>query len=284
MSEPETQGSPFDALLEEMKKGNAQALRYSRIRILGTWLALAFLAILTSLALILATRNAETNLKQTDDIAKLAHHTANQADATADKADASTDDITAYLRGEQGLPGVPGANGQDGTPGQPGSEGSLGPRGPQGDQGEPGAPGAMGTTGTTGPAGPVGPVGEAGPAGPAGLDGTSGPQGEKGAKGDTGATGPTGPQGPAGPTGPAALPVTAAAAGALNGNPSKTVTVRCASGRVTGGGYALIPQDSRLVLQHSTPEGVNGWTITVAENGLPDSIQWQVLAFAQCVG
>ena len=110
-------------LLKQISDNTQAALRYARMRFLGTWLAVGLLALLTCIALLLASENAKTNLKQTNDIANVAHD-------TADEARAQSDQTVAYLRGEQGIPGVPGANGKDGTPGQPSS--TPGPAGPTG--------------------------------------------------------------------------------------------------------------------------------------------------------
>ena len=114
-------------IYEQVSQQNEEVLGYSRKRFLGTWLAIALLAILICLLALTSLRTASTNLDQNEDIARVANK-------TADEASASTDDITAYLRGEQGIPGVPGANGADGTPGQPSSE--PGPEGPKGAKGD----------------------------------------------------------------------------------------------------------------------------------------------------
>ena len=111
-----------ESLLDKIIDGTKNIMHYVRSRFLWTWLAIACLALLTGFALIVATRTAEANLKQTDDIAQLAKQTANSADATANAAKEQSDQTVAYLRGEQGIPGVPGANGEDGTPGQPSSQ------------------------------------------------------------------------------------------------------------------------------------------------------------------
>jgi Collagen triple helix repeat (20 copies) len=267
----------FDALLEEVKRGNKATLRYSRNRLLATWLAVALLAILTCAALIALDNNAETDLKQTDEIAQLAN-------STAEQADADTDDITAYLRGEQGIPGVPGANGVDGTPGQPSSE--PGPPGRQGDKGDTGsagpsgAPGAVGASGITGQPGAVGSNGEAGAAG---ANGESGPQGEQGPKGDKG---DTGAQGPAGPPGTPSAPTTSIAIGQSANDPNepKSAVATCPAGRrASGGGYALVPSDPGLIVTASSPVGNTGWNATVEELSLPATTAWQVLVFAVCI-
>ena len=78
MTEPKPD---IDTLLEEVKKGNKATLHYSRTRLLGTWLAVGLLAILTCLALIALDHNAETDLKQTDEIAQLASADAEKANA-----------------------------------------------------------------------------------------------------------------------------------------------------------------------------------------------------------
>ena len=102
-------------LLEEISQNTREALHYARMRFLGTWVVVALLAILTGLAITLTVETAKTNLKQTDDIARV-------SSTTADAAKKQSEDTVAYLKGEQGIPGVPGANGQDGTPGQPSSQ------------------------------------------------------------------------------------------------------------------------------------------------------------------
>ena len=281
----EQQKPDFDALLEEVKKGNKATLRYSRTRLLGTWLAVALLAILTCLALIALDRNAETDLKQTDEIAQL-------ASADAEEASQSTDDITAYLRGEQGIPGVPGESGESGTPGLPSSE-----PGPRGERGEPGDVGSVGPSGTAGPqglagvAGPLGPAGAMGEPGSAGSNGEAGPQGDQGPKGDKGDEGPRGlegPQGPpgaAGPPGPPFFQTTTIAVGQSANDPStpKTANTTCASGRATGGGFAIAPSDPGLIVTASSPVGNTGWSVTVEELSFPADASWQVLVFVVCV-
>ena len=200
-----------DELLTQIQDNTRRALWYARSRFLGTWTAVALLALLTGVALTVAGRSAKTNLQQTEDIARVADTTADQAATTAEGAAESNEQVVAFLRGEQGIPGVPGANGQDGTPGQPGSAGNLGPPGPAGEQGEPGDSGPAGATGPEGAAVP----GEPGPAGGQGQTGSAGAQGDRGAKGDKGDKGDDGPpgtpgtqghdgeQGPIGPQGPA---------------------------------------------------------------------------------
>jgi hypothetical protein len=292
-----------ESLLDKIIDSTRNVVHYMRQRFLWTWFAIGLLAILTSFALILATRTAETNLKQTDDIAKIAN-------TTADSAKAQSDQTTAYLKGEQGIPGVPGANGVDGTPGQPSSvAGPPGPAGPKGSDGSAGSTGPPGSTGSAGPMGPTGAFGAIGPVGPTGATGEAGPAGEKGAtgvpgatgaqgdtgtqgnKGDTGAQGPkgdVGPQGPAGPVGPqgpvgAAPTITTATVAASSPNdasPQKNVTATCATGKVTGGGYAILPATSEIVPTTSSTNG-NGWQVT-ANASSSFTGTWQVLALATC--
>lgn len=279
----------MDELAMKQSMANVEALRYSRKRFLWTWLALGLLAFLVGGAAFFALRANDTNLEQTDDIARLAR-------ASAHKANQSTDDITAYLRGEQGIAGVPGTNGQDGSPGQPGA-GEPGGPGPKGDQGEAGSPGAPGAQGPSGPSGPMGSVGSAGNAGqpgaqgPEGLPGTdatgaTGPKGDKGEKGDKGDTGPTGADGPAGPQGPAGSSpapstITVAAASANDATAQKNVQATCTSGRVSGGGYAILPANPLIVPTTTSTVG-NGWQVT-ANASAAFTGNWQVFAFALCV-
>ena len=257
-------------------------MHYVRSRFLWTWLAIGCLALLTGFALVLATQTAETNLKQTDDIARLAKQTSTQADTTATAAKEQSDQTVAYLRGEQGIPGVPGSNGVDGTPGQLSSV--AGPPGPKGADGEAGSPGTPGTTGTAGPVGPsgafgaIGPVGPTGNTGPPGENGSNGAKGEKGDPGEdgtagaAGAAGPAGAQGPPGPAGPTGPPgagsnvtvnsSTTAAATPSDTTAIKNLTATCPNGRISGGGFAVIPNDPGIIVTASTPVGVTGWQAT----------------------
>ena len=305
--ENETEPEPdFSQMADQIQASNKQILHYARLRLLWTWLAVGVLAILTSIALLLAIRNANTDLEQTDDIAKVAN-------ATAEKANQDTDDITAYLRGEQGIPGVPGADGKTGQPGLPSSEaGSSGPKGDKGDSGTAGPAGAtgpagpagpMGTAGTStdtagviGPAGPAGPSGRTGEAGERGEPGPQGDSGDQGAKGDKGDIGPQGPEGDAGAAGaagpagaqgppgvsPSLNTTIATAVSANDPNEPKQVTAQCASGRVSGGGYAIVPSDPGIIVTASAPN-LNGWNATVEELSLPAATNWQLLVFAVCV-
>ena len=274
-----------ERLLDELGR---KPLDYSRRRFLWTWLAVGVLAIMTGIALISAGRTAETNLEQTDDIARV-------ADQTADAAQASTDQVVSFLRGEQGIPGVPGANGEDGTPGQPGTGASEpGRQGAKGDQGEPGSQGPPGTTGGSGPAGSMGQpgsiglTGTVGEAGPKGEDGAAGPRGEPGSNGKEGAAGPAGPQGAQGAQGPPGVtpPLTTSIAVGQSANDTttpKTAQASCASGRATGGGYALVPSDPGLIVTASSPVGNTGWNATAEQLSLPPGTSWQLLVFAVCI-
>ena len=287
----ETENKPdFDQLVDQVHKGNKQSLQYSRMRFLATWLALALLAILICVTLVASSRNAQTDLEQTDDIARVAN-------TTADDAKQDTDDIVAYMRGEQGIPGVPGTSGVDGSPGLPGESGTgeQGEKGDKGDTGDPGATGPAGTagsTGSTGPTGPQGAFGAIGPVGPTGAAGEQGPKGEKGDKGDEGArgaegpTGPMGAQGPQGPAPPFAPPSTVISAGQSANDPNtpKTANATCPSGgRASGGGFAIVPSDPGLIVTASSPVANTGWSVTVEELSFPAADSWQVLAFVTCI-
>ena len=272
-----------DELLGRVTEGNESTLRYSRQRFLGTWLALAGLALLASLALWLGI-----------DASHQAEQLADQADVKASDAQQSTDDVVKFLRGEQGIPGVPGADGEDGTPGQPGSAGSgaAGPSGQQGDRGPQGPPGpvgqagvgATGTTGLpgeqggTGAQGPAGAKGDTGPAGPRGETGARGQAGQNGQDGTNGADGAVGPQGPVGP--PRQFSVVTATSESSPFEP-KTVQVSCATGQVVGGGYTTAPQTA-LRLVASWPQGPVTWTIIVENAEFPPDVAWSVTAWAVC--
>jgi Collagen triple helix repeat (20 copies) len=269
-----------DDLYEEIRQQGKQTLRYTRMRLLGTWLAIALLALLTAVTLIAASRNAQTDLDQTQDIAVLASDNADAATVDAHQASDDTDEITAYLRGEQGIPGVPGTNGQDGSPGLPSSE--PGPRGPQGANGDTGPQGSLG------PAGPMGTMGTAGTnglEGPPGTPGTPGHIGETGPEGPTGPKGDTGAQGPPGPAGPAATVTTSVALGqsANDTTAHKVVNATCPTGRASGGGFAIVPSDPGIIPTASTPLGNTGWSATVDVLSLPPGTTWQLLVFAVCI-
>lgn len=277
--EQKTTTSNADELLEQISNNTALALRYSRLRFLGTWIVIALLAILTAIALSLAIHSAGTNLQQTDDIARV-------ADDNAQAAKESTDDVVKYLKGEQGIPGVPGANGVDGTPGQPSSEpGPAGKDGPKGDTG------AMGPIGPTGPQGAAGTVttggttdqGSTGSTGPKGDTGPAGPKGDTGPAGPPGTDGKDGAVGPQGPAGNGTTKIVVAAS-VNDPNEPKSVVATCTSGRATGGGYAIVPSDPGLIVTASSPVGNTGWNATVEELSLPAATNWQVLAFAVCLG
>ena len=294
----ETENKPdFGQLADQVQEGNKQTLRYSRSRFLMTWLALGGLAVLVCITMLAALRQADTNLEQTDDIARV-------ASSTADQTAEDTDDITAYLRGEQGIPGVPGTNGQDGTPGLPSSEpGPEGPKGDKGDAGSAGTAGTAGPSGAMGTAGPAGPLGGMGPAGSAGADGSNGEQGtqgengtqgEQGPKGDRGDAGPrgeqgpqgvAGPPGPAGPAGPPGFNTTTIAVGqsANDTTTPKTANATCATGRASGGGFATVPSDPGIITTASSPVGNTGWSATAEVLSLPAGTNWQLLAFVVCV-
>lgn len=273
-------------IYEKITEQNEEVLGYSRKRFLGTWLAIAVLALLICVLALTSLRTASTNLDQNEDIARVAN-------TTADEAEQSTDDITAYLRGEQGIPGVPGESGQTGTPGLPSSEpGPKGDKGDTGTSGSSGPTGAMGSTGSSGPLGGMGPAGSDGvngEQGSQGENGTTGEQGPKGDKGDQGAQGPKGDTGPAGPAGtapPLAPPNTTVAVGQSVNDPNtpKTAQATCPAGsRASGGGFAIAPSDPGLIVTASSPVGNTGWNATVEELSLPAATNWQVLVFAICV-
>jgi hypothetical protein len=273
----------FEQLLEEVKKGNKATLRYSRMRLLATWLAIALLAILTACALALAMNAADTNLEQTDDIARLAN-------ANATHASQQTDDITKYLKGEQGIPGVPGADGSDGAPGLPssvpgpeGEPGRPGDKGDTGSAGPTGVAGAQGATGTTGLAGPAGSNGEQGAQGENGVQGSQGPKGDKGDVGPRGEQGAQGPQGP--PGNPHEITTTIAVGQSANDTTAhKVVNANCPSGaRASGGGFAIVPSDPGIEITASSPVGTTGWSATADLLSLPPGTNWQLLTFAICV-
>ena len=104
----------IDTLADKAQANLHEGVQYSRRRFLGTWLALALLALLTGILGFVALSTESENDEQAREIARLANA---RGVATQQQAD----DIEAYLRGEQGLPGVPGADGEDGTPGLPGT-------------------------------------------------------------------------------------------------------------------------------------------------------------------
>lgn len=283
----DTENTPdFGQLTDQLQKGNKQTLHYSRSRFLMTWLALGLLAILIGITMLVALRQADTNLQQTDDIARVAN-------TTADAAVEDTDQIVAYMRGEQGIPGVPGANGVDGSPGLPGESGTPGPEGPPGDPGEIGAQGPAGSTGSIGAVGPQGPqgaFGALGPVGPTGADGAKGEKGDKGDEGARGAEGPTGPAGPPGAQGPPGDPhqlrsQIAVGQSANDTAAHKVANANCPAGTtIAGGGWANVPSDPGIVVSASSPVGTSGWSATADVLSLPPGTNWQILAFAICVG
>ena len=251
-----------ERLLDELGR---KPLDYSRRRFLGTWLALGTLAILTGVALTLAIRNADTNLEQTDDIARVAQ-------STADGAQESTDDVVRFLRGEQGIPGVPGANGEDGTPGQPGASAQPGDRGrrarrvPRASRGHPvqRPERTARDDGGTRQHRPDRHRGSAGTEGPAGRGRHRRPARRTRLNGKEGAAGPAGPQGAQGPPGspgpPGGAPNTSIAVGssANDTTTSKSVQVTCPAGRASGGGYAVVPSDPGLIVTASSPGREHG--------------------------
>jgi Collagen triple helix repeat (20 copies) len=277
LTDKKPEPTDFSDLAGQVDKGNKQVLHYSRSRFLMTWLALGGLAILIGITMLVAIQTADTNLEQTDDIARVAN-------TTADAAAQDTDDIVAYMRGEQGIPGVPGTSGEDGTPGLPGGSGEPGEPGPEGPKGDQGSPGSMGVNG---PVGPQGLAGIAGPLGPAGV-GEQGPKGDKGDEGARGAEGPTGPAGPQGPPGSAAPPfqvntVIAIGQSANDTTTPKTANATCTTGRASGGGFAVNPSDPGIIVTASSPVGNTGWNATAEVLSLPPGTNWQIFAFVTCV-
>lgn len=286
---PDPKPNP-DELLDQIHTMTSQTLHYSRARFLATWLAVALLACLTSLALVIA---ANTARRQNDAV----QVSADSAKVTADTAVASNEEIVKYLKGEQGIPGVPGANGKDGAPGQPGSVPSElppGPAGPKGEKGASGAAGVAGPAGTAGPPGLDGVTGSPGAVGATGLAGEIGSAGPKGEKGDTGPqgligpegiSGPIGPPGPAGPAGASGLTkvqvVTATTA--QDTLTIKSVTATCPSGTLAlGGGFRWVPTTELISEVASFPQG-NGWFIEVhATSALAPTIAWDATAYVVC--
>jgi hypothetical protein len=248
-------------------------------RFYTTWLLIAVLALMSSVALIISTQTQ-------NDVAQ-------NAKATADHASAQSDQVVAYMRGEAGIPGVPGSNGEDGQPGLPGSKGATGPKGetgpagaagPKGDQGAEGAAGTAGSAGAVGEAGSPGATGEVGPQGPEGPPGPEGKQGPKGADGANGLGGPkgdTGPVGPQGPAGPAGV-VNPQFIGAVNGpNPvsPKTVIATCPAGTKAIGGGFTVPAGVEVLSSNSV---VDGWDVTAIATTIAPDAAWSVNATAVC--
>ena len=188
-----------DELAGELASSSARTLRYARDRFLGTWLALALLALGVAILFLAWRGQSDTDHEQSRDIAEL-------ADEKAVAAQQSSDQVVDYLQGEQGIPGVPGANGEPGTPGQPGSgdAGTAGARGPAGPAGAVGPIGPEGPLGAPG-ASVTGPTGAPGPTGRVGEPGAQGAVGERGRRGERGPAGVAGPAGPTGPPGPAGV-------------------------------------------------------------------------------
>lgn len=276
-----------DDLAKQMDEQARRTLEYGRHRFLWTWLAMALLAVLIAAALEVSVNTAK---KQSETV----QMTADTANTKADANTASNEEITKYLKGEQGIPGVPGANGKNGAPGQPGSvpsdlpPGPTGPPGKMGSEGPVGPAGALGATGVTGPTGEPGVAGAAGTMGEPGTAGEQGPRGEQGPKGDTGLQGPegiSGPSGAQGPAGPAATPTTAIAINSTANDPapSKQVTATCTTGRASGGGFAVVPSTAGVVVTASSPVGNTGWSATAEQGTLASGTNWQLLSFAVCL-
>jgi hypothetical protein len=57
----------------------------------------------------------------------------------------------------------------------------------------------------------------------------------------------------------------------------------CPSGRISGGGFAVIPADPGIIISASTPVGVTGWQATAVVLSLPVGTTWQLFVFAVCV-
>lgn len=261
-----------------------RTLEYGRHRFLWTWLCMAVLALLIGIALEVSVNTAK---KQNETV----QMTADTANTKADANTASNEEITKYLKGEQGIPGVPGANGKNGAPGQPGSIPSdlpPGPAGPKGATGATGSAGAMGAAGLEGVAGVPGPTGSSGIAGEIGAPGEAGPAGAQGPKGEKGDTGLQGPEGISGPTGPQGPPGTSAAfnpqfIGGFNGpNPisPKTVIVACPTGtKAIGGGFS-VPEGVEVIASRSV---VDGWEVTAIATTIAPGTSWSVNGSVVCV-
>lgn len=291
---PDPKPNP-DELLDQIHTMTSQTLKYSRARFLATWLAVALLACLTSLALVIA---ANTARRQNDAV----QVSADSAKVTADTAVASNEEIVKYLKGEQGIPGVPGANGKNGAPGQPGSVPSDLPPGPAGPKGEKGSPGTqgpagasgvdgltgqMGATGLSGTPGTAGETGQAGATGPAGPKGDKGDTGPVGLQGPEGISGPIGPPGPAGPAGAAGVThtqviVATSPGSATTGN--QNVTATCPAGMMRlGGGFDTSPTTTQIAILLSLPGiGTQDWTVVAGNNGLAPGTAWSVQAYVVC--
>lgn len=272
-------------IIDQIAEQNQRTLHYSRSKFLGTWFVVAILAVLTSIALIIAVNTAHRQNSAT-------HEVALSADTTANAAKDSTENIILYLQGKQGIPGVPGANGKDGSPGQPSSQ--PGPQGPKGEKGAIGSSGSVGSSGPAGPAGAVGATGAAGAAGAigavgfAGVQGSEGPQGDVGPKGATGAAGAIGATGPAGPQGIPGVskPISVQTISAVSPNdtiPEKQITATCPAGSVLiGGGYHFAPLSPFIVPVADEPNSANGWQVSAAESNGAVVGFWQMTVFALC--
>lgn len=273
-------------LATKMDDQARRTLEYGRHRFLWTWLCMALLALLIGLALLVSVDTA----KNQNETVKM---TADTANAKSDANTASNEEITKYLKGEQGIPGVPGANGKNGAPGQPGSVPSdlpPGPIGPKGATGATGSPGVMGEPGLEGPAGVPGPAGNSGVAGEIGAPGEIGPagaQGPKGEKGEKGDTGLQGPEGISGPTGPQGPPGTSASfnpqfISGFNGPndiSQKAVTVACPSGtKAIGGGFS-VPLGVEVTSSKSV---VDGWNVTAVATTIAPGTSWTLNGTVVC--
>jgi hypothetical protein len=278
------------------KATEQQTAHNTNKRFYWTWLLGGLVALMSAIAIILGVNASDEN--------------ADQAKLIAESAQQQTDDISAYLRGEQGLPGVPGANGESGTPGLPGQSGEPGPQGPEGPPGPPGDRGEQGAPGQTGSAGPIGPNGTSGQTGSVGATGPAGQPGERGAQGSTGARGaqgqsgpdgnpgpvgatgtqgmpgPSGPQGPPGPAGTVSAGISTADS-AIDGISVKRVSAQCGLGSaVIGGGWTVTPEADPLQPQNqvyanlSQPSG-NGWLVQVEATTL-NATNWGIRVFAIC--
>jgi hypothetical protein len=267
-----------DPEAQELYDEGVHAIKHPKLdhRFYTTWLLIAILALMSSIALIISTQTQ-------NDVAQ-------SAKTAADHASAQSDQVVAYMRGEAGIPGVPGSNGEDGQPGLPGSKGATGPKGetgPPGAAGPKGDQGAEGTTGTAGSAGPTGPVGDTGTpgaVGEVGPQGPPGPEGKQGPKGADGANGLGGPKGDPGPTGPQGPPgiVNPQFIGAVNGpNPAspKNVIATCPAGtKAIGGGFS-VPQGVEVITSQSV---VDGWDVTAIATTIAPDAAWSVSATAVC--
>lgn len=272
-----------DDLSEKMDEQARRTLAYGRNRFLWTWLCMALLALLIGVALEISAKTA----KNQNETVKV---TADTANGKADANKKTNDEITKYLKGEQGIAGVPGANGKDGAPGQPGSIPSdlpPGPAGPAGPRGPKGTSGPSGVPGNTGPAGESGQTGNTGAVGPTGAQGESGlvgPKGDTGLQGPEGISGPQGPVGPVGPTGPAGTSAKFSPQfiGGTSNNDDlspKSIVVACPSGTKAIGGGFNVPSGIEVIQSQSV---VDGWSVVAVATTIAPGKLWTLHGSVVC--